>query len=122
MVISNYSGTDQVYSDISMQYVIPVDALTIGNTTAVLSQGNASQPFLLSTADTFISLPPALAAYVNSQFDPPAFLRSDNSTYGVYCNATAPAFALQIGSRTASLDVRHQSSGLEAPYFTIFVR
>ena len=60
----------------------------------------------ISTSNTAISLPPSLASAVNSMFVPPGFLASDNSTFYLHCNATAPSLNFVINNLTFLINAR----------------
>jgi hypothetical protein len=59
------------------------------------SATNQSDIYFLDTGSTLTYLPAVLAKEFNGLFNPPA-TKIENSYY-VDCNATAPAFAIQIG-------------------------
>jgi hypothetical protein len=92
--LSNLSDPDGiVYDDASMQYTVPIDGITATTTGTQKFNFSSTSTYhmIISTSETFISLPPSFASAVNGMFIPPGFLAYENSTYYVHCDAVAPS-------------------------------
>ena len=118
MAFSNFIGINGiVYDDTSMQYIASIDNIYPANISILGFKFNPTSAFYMytSTSNTAISLLQSLASAVNSMFVPPGFLASDNSTFYLHCNATAPSLNFVINNLTFlinAMDFRRHASQL----------
>ncbi|KAK5000088.1 hypothetical protein LTR66_000988 [Elasticomyces elasticus] len=87
---STINGTRQI-----TEWTLTVGAITYGTATN-------STPFqaVVDSGQPLNIIPPEMAAQVNAAFSPPAVFDPESGVYGVACNATPPAFGVQIGNQT----------------------
>ncbi|CZR62579.1 uncharacterized protein PAC_12476 [Phialocephala subalpina] len=71
-----------------------------------LSKNDTSFNGILDNGNLLTFLPAAVAEAVNAQFSPPATLAEGTYTWSVPCNATAPAFGLEIARQIFWHDAR----------------
>ncbi|KIM83061.1 hypothetical protein PILCRDRAFT_819851 [Piloderma croceum F 1598] len=82
-------------------YTVEIDSYIFNGSAAPTGSGKQA---ILDTGTTLNYLPNALAKAYNSKFVPPATYVADQDTYFVDCNATVPAFSVNIGGTKFTID------------------
>jgi hypothetical protein len=91
------SGSSNQY----LFYTVEIDSYIFSGSAAPTGSGKQA---ILDTGTTLNYIPNALAKAYNSKFVPPATYVADQDTYFVDCNATVPAFAVEIGGTKFTID------------------
>ncbi|KAJ7132351.1 acid protease [Mycena epipterygia] len=95
------SGTNAVF----FYYTVDVEAYIFKGSDK-LNTSNSNT--ILDTGTTLNYLPTKIAKAYNAGFVPKATYDADQDTYFVGCNATAPAFSVNIGGKKFPIDGRDQ--------------
>ncbi|KAI0034703.1 acid protease [Vararia minispora EC-137] len=80
-------------------YNVDIDAYVFPGSEALQTSGTS----ILDTGTTLLYLPTPIADALAAEFVPPAVFSEDFGAYLVECNATAPSFAVVIGSVSFSV-------------------
>ncbi|EIN11161.1 acid protease [Punctularia strigosozonata HHB-11173 SS5] len=83
-------------------YAVNVDAYVFPGSTKLSTKGFA----ILDTGTSLTYVPTPVAQALTKQFKPRGFLDEGSGLFIVGCNATAPAFAVQIGGVQFSVDAK----------------
>jgi hypothetical protein len=90
---------------VPLWYGVDVTAYTFPGSAAVVTKSNKT---ILDSGTTLNLLPSPVAAAYNARFCPPAVLDTESGLYVVPCTATAPPFAVVLGSASFTIDPRDQ--------------
>lgn len=103
--IQGYSVSSSGSSKEYLWYTVDVDAYSFNGSKALTGAGKQA---ILDTGTTLNYVPTNVAKAYNSQFVPKATFKSDEDTYYVSCNATVPAFTVEIAGTNFTIDGKDQ--------------
>ena len=103
--IQGYSVSSSNHSKEYLYYTVDVDAYSIYGSKPLPCAGKQA---ILDTGTTLNYLPPNVAQAYNSKFVPKAMYNATQHTYFVSCNATAPAFTVEIAGTKFTVDGQDQ--------------
>jgi hypothetical protein len=86
-------------------YTVDIDSYVYNGSTTLTGSGKQA---ILDTGTTLNLLPNEVAKAYNAKFVPPADYDEDQGAYFVNCNATVPAFQVQIGGQQFKIDGKDQ--------------
>lgn len=95
------SGSKKEY----LFYTVDIDTYIYDGSKPLTGTGKQA---ILDTGTTLNYVPSSVAKAYNSKFVPAADFHEDEDTYYVECNATVPAFAVEIGGQNFTIDAKDQ--------------